>query len=414
MKTTKNLLLIAAFLISISANSQRDCSTLSGSCVPIENLGTSTYMTYQGGQYPGGSNTRPALQLTRALNQVNAIMPLNSSGAIDQTNGKIVMIGIGASNPRTEFTAFKQYCDTFQCLNSKLKIINTCKGGTGIQKMVDPNDTCWEQAIDTLLSHSVTNLQVQVAWIEQEHTGNNNTSFPGAPQQLVTNFKDLLEVVLQKYPNIKIAYINSRAYSGYADNSTGPGLWAPRDYYNSWAVKWVIENQITNATGFDYTGSNPSIPFVDWATNSWANGNIPKLDGFFWDCVNDFGPGDGLHLSTLGEKKVGQRLFNYFSKDTTAKVWFVDASCKPTITKVDPIDNRTNKVQIFPNPASDKLNITCAGSFSYEIYNSLGELITGGQHKEVTSVINVSEFEKGIYLLKTKGDLNLNKLIIVN
>ncbi|MBK6522044.1 MAG: T9SS type A sorting domain-containing protein [Sphingobacteriaceae bacterium] len=116
----------------------------------------------------------------------------------------------------------------------------------------------------------------------------------------------------------------------------------------------------------------------------------------------------------LGEKKVGQRLFNYFSKDTTAKVWFVDASCKPTITKVDPIDNRTNKVQIFPNPASDKLNITCAGSFSYEIYNSLGELITGGQHKEVTSVINVSEFEKGIYLLKTKGDLNLNKLIIVN
>ncbi len=410
----RNSLCVILCCISCNGFAQRDCSILSGSFVPIENLGTSTYMTYQGGQYPGGSNTRSALQLTRALNQVNAIMPRNSSGAIDQANGKIVMIGVGASNPRTEFTAFEQLCDTFQCLNNKLKIVNVCKGGTGIQKMNYDTAAYWNIATDTLLSYGLSNLQVQIVWIEQEHTGSTNTVFPSAPLQLVNEYKKLLQIILIKYPNVKIAYINSRAYSGYADNSAGPGLWAPRDYYNSWAVKWVIENQITNATGFDYTGSNPSIPFVDWATNSWANGNIPKLDGFFWDCVNDFGPSDGLHLSTLGEKKVGQRLFNYFSTDTTSKIWFVDASCKPTITKVDQLDSKVDKTLIFPNPVSDKLTISHNGNFTYEIYNSLGELITEGYHTHVNTIIDVSTFEKGIYLLSTKGDLSLKKLIIVN
>lgn len=414
MRIAKNLLLIAASLISVYANSQRDCSILSGSFVPLENLGTSTYMTYQGGQYPAGSNTRPTLQLTRALNQVNAIMPLNLSGAIDQTNGKIVMIGVGASNPRTEFTAFKELCDTFQCLNNKLKIVNVCKGGTGIQKMNYDTAAYWNLANDTLSSYGANNLQVQIVWIEQEHTGSTNMVFPSAPLQLVNEYKKLLQVVLIKYPNVKIAYINSRAYSGYADGSSGPGLSSPRDYYNSWAVKWVIENQITNATGFDYTGATPSIPFVDWATNSWANGNIPKLDGLFWDCVNDFGASDGLHLSTLGEKKVGQRLFNYFSIDTTSKVWFVDSSCKPTVTKVHPLNIKTKEALIFPNPTSDKLNISYEGSFSYEIYNGLGELIISGQHKDLKSMVDVNEFENGIYLLKTYGDLNLKKLVIVN
>ena len=414
IKITKKNLLALAFFLSLNTFSQKNCTVLSGSFVPIENLGTGTYMTFQGGQYPLGSNVRPSIQLTRALNQVNTIVPLNTLGVADPVNGKIVMAGIGASNPRTEFTAFKQYCDTFQCLNKKLKVVNTCKGGTGIQDMANATDPCWNEAIDTLLYYSVTNLQVQIVWIEQEHTGNSNTSFPSAPQQLVNNYKTLLEVVLQKYPNVKIAYINSRAYSGYADNSIGFGLRAPRDYYNSWAVKWLIEKQINDQTGFEYTGVNKNIPFIDWATNSWANGDILKPDGFFWDCLNDFGSSDGLHLSAIGEKKVGKRLFNYFSTDTTGKPWFLDASCNATVTGIKSNNLNVGEVSFYPNPTSNVLNIKSEFTFDYVIYNNLGQGVKKGKHNGTNSSVDISDLEKGIYFIRAINESSTAKKILIN
>ena len=396
-------------------NAQRDCSTLSGSFVPLEDLGSSMFMSYQGGQYPAGSNIRPSLQLSRALTQANAIVPLNLSGNIDQSNGKVVMIGVGASNPRAEFTAFKQLCDTFQCLNNKLKIINTCKGGTGIQKMNYDTAAYWSLAADTLLSYGLSSLQVQVIWIEQEHTGSTNTVFPSSPLQLVNEYKKLLEVILIKYPNVKIAYINSRAYAGYSDNTSGPGLSHPRDYYNSWAIKWLIENQINNVSGFNYISPNINIPFVDWATNSWANGNIPKQDGFFWDCVNDFGAADGLHLSTIGEKKVGLRLFNYFSKDTTSKIWFTYALCNSGSTGIGKLNSFNDAVVLFPNPtASGSINIQSSRNFMYKIYNGLGELVKDGVHTNMNTLIDVSEFRKGIYMIRSSDAPFFSKRIVIN
>ncbi|MDZ4664919.1 MAG: T9SS type A sorting domain-containing protein, partial [Bacteroidota bacterium] len=367
-----------------------------------------------GGQYPSGSNSRPQLQLTRALNQANSITPLNALGAVDLINGKVAMIGIGASNPRTEFASFQSYCDTFQCLNKKLEVVNVCKGGIGIQKMNYDTAAYWIKANDTLVAHSLTSLQVQIVWIEQEHTQSTNTIFPNAPQQLIADYKKLLQIILIKYPNVKMAYINSRAYAGYTDNSTGAGLRAPRDYYNSWAVKWLIENQINNVAGYEYAGANANIPFIDWATNSWANGNIPKQDGLFWDCVNDFGITDGLHLSPNGEMKVGKRLFGYFSMDTTAKVWFIDATCKAITTHLGPKDIRVDNMLIYPNPVSDKLIISYKGSFGYKIYNSFGMIIVDGQHHNENSLIDVTSFEKGIYLIRTNGEINLVKTIIIN
>lgn len=414
MRATRNLALMVAFLVCISVRCQRDCSVLSSSLTPIEDLGSSTYLSYQGGQYPSGSNVRPQLQLTRGLIQSNAVLPLNTAGNVDLISGKIVMVGIGASNPRTEFTAFKQLCDTFQCLNNKLRIVNVCKGGTGIQKMNYDTAGYWNLATDTLSSYGLSNLQVQIVWIEQEHTGSTNTVFPTAPLQLVNEYRKLLEVILLKYPNVKIAYINSRAYAGYSDNSSGPGLSFPRDYYNSWAVKWIIENQITNVTGFDYTGTNPSIPFIDWATNSWANGNIPKLDGFFWDCLNDFGASDGLHLSTVGEMKIGKRLFNYFKTDTVSKIWFINQSCQNTATALQSITKERSRILLFPNPVHNKLNLAINGNFEYKICSSSGRLIRMGKCEEGNAVIDVSSLEKGVYMLRITESVMMNVKFIVD
>src|SRR5438132_5735522 len=66
--------------------------------IPLDDLGTGTYQGYQGGLYPKGSNLRPEPYNTNGINIANAMHPLDTSGNVDDTNGKYVMACVGYSN----------------------------------------------------------------------------------------------------------------------------------------------------------------------------------------------------------------------------------------------------------------------------------------------------------------------------
>src|SRR5262245_50311875 len=66
--------------------------------VPLNDLGTGTYLNqYQGGLYPGGSNTIPPAHFAAAMSRAANMQPLNTAGQPDP-NGKFVLISIGMSN----------------------------------------------------------------------------------------------------------------------------------------------------------------------------------------------------------------------------------------------------------------------------------------------------------------------------
>ncbi len=303
---------------SPETNTSKNCNFNQLVLTPITDLGVSYYRGYQGGLYPNGSNVRQGLHLSNALSIATTIKKLNTNGQPD-ANGAIVMIGVGASNPRTEFNAFTQQIIASGLLNSNVKIINTCIGGQGVQKMNAPTANYWEQAKNTLQQQGFTNAQVQVAWVETENTANGDTVFPRAPLQLINDIKLLLETMKLKFPNIKICYLSSRAFSGYAvatANEVGKGLLYPRDYYNGWALKWIVEKQINNEAGYTIA----SIPFITMGNYNWSQGDKPRNDGFFLDCNKDVGP-DGLHLTAAGEQKIGTLMKNFFLTDTTTFGW---------------------------------------------------------------------------------------------
>src|SRR5688572_27671492 len=119
--------IITLLALSLAVNTtfaQKDCTQDSTGLVPIPQLGTDYYSGYQGGLYPGGANARPAAHRDAAYTQVALIKPRAVDGSIDLAAGKVVMIGVGASNPRTEFDAFMQICDTFAQIDPQLKRIN--------------------------------------------------------------------------------------------------------------------------------------------------------------------------------------------------------------------------------------------------------------------------------------------------
>lgn len=400
INTLKNLpLFIFMFCFQI-IYAQKNCNNHTTGLIPITDLSGKTYRGYVGGKYTSGNN-RPTLQLNRAISQAKKIEPLDTSGKIDKLKGKILFAAIGASNPATEFNQLITFTDTFKSLNPMLRLFNTCVGGTGIQKMNEFSDPYWTQANKKLLDSGYSNKQVQVVWVEQENTQNADTAFPSAALSLMEDYRKLLSVIYLRFPNVKIVYLNQRAFAGYVDATPGvigKGLHFPRDYYNGWCIKWLIEKQLNDVPGFRYSGI-PEIPFIDWAASFWADGKNPRSDGLSYDCNIDFG-GDGLHLSAIGEKKAALILFNYFKTDSISKYWFYANSKSVAggeiLTKAN--------LNLYPNPTYKEVNITGDNPIKISIHSINGQLFYQSSNFQTNYNIQLDNRPKGLYIVNCTNE----------
>ena len=60
------------------------------------------------------------------------------------------------------------------------------------------------------------------------------------------------------------------------------------------------------------------------------------------------------------------------------------------------------EIQIYPNPANDKLNIDCAivRYLSMQVYNTVGQCVLQKELNNKTNTIDISSLTRGIYILK--------------
>lgn len=397
-KQATAILVCCASVLQISA--QKDCSNDHLGRTPLIDLTDGYFNGIRGGLYPEGSNIRPAEHLTECIEHVQAITPMDIYGN-PNPNGKVVMLGIGASNPMTEFQQFIDFSNDYEPVNDNLKIINACVGGQGIQKMFDITDNYWSGVVNGLEDQGLSAEQVQVVWIEQDNTRAYDTIFPSAPNALVNDYQLLLHVIQELFPNVQICYITARAYSGYADPvdpEVSGGLLYPRDYFNGWAIKFLIEKVINHAFGFESEGPSAQIPLVTWGTYHWTDGSTPREDGLYLDCDLDVGP-DGLHLSGVGEYKMGSLLFDYFKTDTTAKYWYLDEDFTGITTPETDVELR-----VWPNPVKngtihvDIPSTLIGADTQWMIYDMAGRAVLAGKEISGTELnIDVTTLADGMY-----------------
>ncbi|MBK9454060.1 MAG: T9SS type A sorting domain-containing protein [Bacteroidetes bacterium] len=389
--------------ISMPAFAQKDCSNDHMGNIPLIDLTGGYFNGVQGGLYPGGTNERPAAHLTQCVNNALQIQPLNTEG-VPSADGKIVMIGIGASNPMTEFQKFIELSNTYEPVNDNLTFLNACLGGQGIQKMYDITDNYWSSVVGKLETEGLSPEQVQVVWVEQDNTNSYDTVFPGAANALMDDFRLLLVVIKTLFPNVQITYVTARAYAGYADPidpELSTGLLYPRDYYNGWALKFLVEKIIDHAPGYESAGPSAQVPLVTWGTYHWTDGSTPRLDGLYLDCELDVS-GDGLHLAGPGEEKMGQQLFNYFKTDTTAKYWYLDQE----VVGIQNTNNEQLRLQVYPNPITGNTINFNAGAFNlnekitYTITSASGKIVFADATISTEQVkIDLPELASGIYYI---------------
>jgi hypothetical protein len=284
-----------------------------------EMTGEDRYKGEDGGLYGGGSNDPPKSQSAAAKRETSKIKPLDTEGN-PAAAGKIVLVSISMSNATQEFSRFKQLANADADKSPLVTVVDCAQGGQTMARWADPKAACWDVADHRLKSSGVSREQVQVAWVKLANAGPSGELHEHG-KQLERDTRIVLANLKRHFPNLRIAYLGSRIYGGYADGRFNP---EPYAYEGAFVVRWLIQSQINADAGLNYDPERGEVkaPLLMWGPYFWADGMTPrKSDGLIWqrsDLV-----GDGTHPSNTGRQKVAEQLLKFFKTDAHARTWFV-------------------------------------------------------------------------------------------
>lgn len=330
--------LAIAVVWSPSHLSGSDCSVTSVGMEPINDLGAGLYLgQFVGGLYPDGANVPPATHHNEGIARAAGIVPLDSDGNPD-ANGKYVLLSIGMSNTTQEFcsqdsglpcdawTFMGQAGDSSAVDHTRLAIVNGAFGGQAASAWESPAAPNYDRVRDTkLIPQNLTEAQVVAVWLKNANP-NPGVSLPdgGADAlDLLGRLGNGIRAMKVRYPNLRIVFLSSRIYAGYASSTLNP---EPYAYESAFSVKWLIEAQIDqvggggiqpNAGDLDYS---LGAPWLAWGPYLWADGLIPRSDGLIWTC--DDMQSDGTHPAQSAEEKVGTQLLQFMLNSPYSGPWF--------------------------------------------------------------------------------------------
>lgn len=289
---------------------------------PLTELGTGKYKDEDGGLYGGGKNEPPKAHLDAAMKESAKIQPLDADGKPSK-DGKIGLLSVGMSNTTQEYSRFKQIADADSAKSSRVVIVDTAQGGQTGLRWADTKSALWNEVDNRLQRAGVSPQQVQVAWMKQAEAGPAQYGdFPKHAKQLQASLVTSLANLKQKFPNLRIVYLSSRIYAGYATTSLNP---EPYAYEEAFTMRWLIQDQIAGKPELNYDAAKGSVksPLLLWGPYLWADGETPrKADGLIYK-KEDLRDSDGTHPSDSGRQKVADLLLKFLKSDATAKPWFL-------------------------------------------------------------------------------------------
>lgn len=280
------------------------------------------YKGEDGGLYGGGRNEPPAAHQEAAKKQAEKIAPLDADGNPSK-DGKIGLVSLSMSNATQEYSLFKQVADRDPQKSPLVVIVDCAQGGQAMAEWADPTARAWAEADRRLSQAKVSPKQVQVVWVKLANKGPRG-DLAEHGRKLQNDTVAVLYNARARFPNLRIAYLGSRIYGGYASNPLNP---EPYAYEGAFVVRWLIQNQIKGNPDLRYDDSNGTgkAPLLLWGPYFWADGTTPrKSDHLVWE-RKDLA-GDGTHPSQSGRQKVAEMLLKFFKEDALARTWFLKKS----------------------------------------------------------------------------------------
>ena len=303
----KTLISIAALAVSLwvsasvapagQAQSKAECSLTSTGLVPLTDMGRRRYRGFRGGLYPAGRNRPSPAYLRKGL---------ASARRVHSIGGKIVLLSVGMSNTTAEFSAFKRAADRDPAKNDDLTIVDGAQDGWDAER-VRTDSTYWDNIDERLSAAGVASDQVQAVWLKEAIAGEARR-FPKDTRALQNDLRVIVRTMRFRYPNLRLVYLSSRTYGGYAITGLNP---EPAAYDSGYSVRGLIQQRM---------GGKLKGPWLGWGPYLWTDGLRGRKDGLTWSCDDVLD--DGTHPSKSGVLKVVNMLLTFFKTDPTARRWF--------------------------------------------------------------------------------------------
>ena len=325
--------------------------------VPLTDLGDGTYRGVPGGLYPGGENTPSSHHLNSGLFEAASVVPRDATGQEDP-DGRIVLLTIGMSNCSQESNAFIALANNDPIRDPRVIIVNGAQSSQTAEIIVDPEAAFWDVVDERLGEQGLTAAQVQAVWFKEVNQYPTEP-FPFYPNLLKDEFATIMQIIRDRFVNARLCYCSSRSYGGYASIALNP---EPYAYHSGFAVKWLIEDQMSGDPALNYAPTQGAVeaPWIAWGPYLWADGLTPRSDGLTWECA-DFWDIDGTHPSASGELKVGRMLLEFFQTDPSTRSWYVDDAVTgvepPVVGGENGSSPAISVLRAYPNPFNPRVVI---------------------------------------------------------
>jgi hypothetical protein len=275
---------------------------------------------FEGGLYADGKNTPHGAHAEALRRMCAAVQPLDAQGRPDP-EGRIVVIGVGASVCRQIFEALEESGPSAVAKRPEVVFVNCARGGHDVNKISDPERRYWEYAKEAVTKAGFSPAQVQVAWYQSDDLRDTKDDFPGRPRRLQESIARNMRELKSHFPNTRLCYHSARHTTAFMPDDEGKAKHAePRPWHVGWSVKWLIEAQSGGATGLKFDGPDAVAPLAAWATYFWTDADTPRADGYHW--TRDMNVKDGVHLSAAGQTRVAGELLAFWRTNEFARMWF--------------------------------------------------------------------------------------------
>jgi len=296
--------------------------SLSAPLVPINDLGSGTYLGEEGGLYPNGSNVRPADHDAAGVSIAQGIQPLDANGNVDP-NGKYVLISIGNSEAQQEFLQFLGDASADPSTNPHLVIVNGAQDALVASDWANIATGAWPILSNILLPQAgVTANQVVAAWIKAFDIPSG--TFPADEAATQSDLETIAQNLHTLFPNIKLAYYASRIYGGYGNTTQSTQDGEPNSYQSAFPIKWAVQDQIDGLASLNFDPAKGAVraPWLSWEAYDWANGMLARSDGLVWTCQDFL---DGGHPSApVGREKDANLFLSFLKTDDSTRPWFLN------------------------------------------------------------------------------------------
>jgi len=166
---------------------------------------------------------------------------------------------------------------------------------------------------------------------------------------------------------------------------------------------------LNRVLSFDVTG-NTKITVAAMSSSGSADRILNIATGHKDSILAEF-PALGASLTKGVYNYVGDstKIFLY-SPSSGVNVYYIKA--EPLTTEVNQVYTERNEVNVYPNPATDKVYIDYNQPIQVAVYNMSGSLLKSKMIQSKYDYISIGDLQPGIYLIRSQNDNSFAKKLI--